>query len=102
VPSSGMLQHAAFVRTDVSVGTYHTMLWLLVTANSVSSSQILLTLMMEAIRSSETSVLTRAKWPNIPENGTLNETNVANYSTYFLTFIGSLLINIPLIKIVMF
>jgi hypothetical protein len=44
---------------------------LLVTAN-VNSSPIFVTLMMEAIRSSEMSVLTRAKWRNIPEDGILH------------------------------
>jgi hypothetical protein len=41
---------------------------LLVTAN-VSSLLILFTLMMEAIRSCEMSVLTRATWHHIPEDG---------------------------------
>jgi arginine/lysine/ornithine decarboxylase len=41
---------------------------LLVTANVVPSSLILFTLMMEAMRSSETSVLTRAKRRYIPED----------------------------------
>jgi hypothetical protein len=43
----------------------------LVTAN-VPSSPILVTLIMEAIRSSETSVLTRAIQRSIPECGILN------------------------------
>jgi hypothetical protein len=42
---------------------------LLVTANVVPSSSIRVTRMMEAFVSSETSVLTRATWRNIPEDG---------------------------------
>jgi hypothetical protein len=41
----------------------------LVTANVIPSSLILVTLMMEAICSSETLALTRAMWQNIPEYG---------------------------------
>jgi hypothetical protein len=47
------------------------MCWLLVTANVVPSSPILVTLMMEALRSSDTSVLTRATQFNIPGDGSL-------------------------------
>jgi hypothetical protein len=51
---------------DVSV------LQLLVTADIVLSSAILVTLMMEGIRYSKTSVLTRATQRNIPVDGILH------------------------------
>jgi hypothetical protein len=65
--SSGMLRRVALVRTDVSE-ELHSVRRLLVIANVVSSSPILVTLMEEARSSSETSVLTRATRRNIPED----------------------------------
>jgi hypothetical protein len=76
--SSGMLRHVALVRTDVSeelsasfisvtrvnelvhLVFLHSVRLLLVRASVVLNSPILVTLMMEPLCSSETSVLTRA------------------------------------------
>jgi hypothetical protein len=89
--SSGILRRVALVLTDVSeeltasiirmtrIGELGIMLAVtsnrrlrLVTANVVLSSRILVTLMMEALRSSKTSVLTRATQRNITEDGILH------------------------------
>jgi hypothetical protein len=56
IPSSGMLRHVTLVRTDNSeehtASIISSMRRFLVTANVVSSSLILVTLMMEVLRSS--------------------------------------------------
>jgi hypothetical protein len=75
--SSGMLRLVALVRTDVSeerrisIIVFLHVRRLLVTAKVIPSSPILVTLMMEALRSSETSVLTRVTRRNIPKDGIL-------------------------------
>jgi hypothetical protein len=69
--SSGMLRRVALVRTDVSE-FLRSVRRLLLAASVVPSSSILVTLMKEALGSSETSVLTRATRRNIPEDTILH------------------------------
>jgi hypothetical protein len=77
MPSSSLYGRVTLVRTGVSeehiasiisVGRIGNVIQLLVTANVVRSSPILVTLNMEA-RSFETSVITRAIKRSIPEDG---------------------------------
>jgi hypothetical protein len=69
MPSSGMLHRVALVAYFLFHCSVHR---LLVTASVVPSSPILDTVMMEALSSSETSVLTRATRRDMPEYGILH------------------------------
>jgi hypothetical protein len=83
--SSGMLRRVDLVRTDVSEelsAFLRSVRRLLVTASVVSSSPLLVTLMKEALSSSETSVLTRATWRNIPEDAILHSHRRENLKPY--------------------
>jgi hypothetical protein len=65
--SSGMLHRVALVGTDVSEELGASFI------RVVPSSPILVTLMMMGLSSSETSVLTRATWHNIPKDAILQK-----------------------------
>jgi hypothetical protein len=44
--------------------------------------------MLETLISSETFVLTRATWPNIPEEGILHSHDCENLRSYIIRFVG--------------
>jgi hypothetical protein len=60
---------------------------LLVIANVIASLPILVILRLEAIRSSETPVLTRATWSSITEVGLLNKCRIASGLKLFMTIV---------------
>jgi hypothetical protein len=91
---SGMLRRVALVRTDVSEESSTSFIRvtrfgehrLLVVASVVPSSPIHVTLMKEALGSSETSALTRSTRCNIPEDTILCSHCRENLKSFILQF----------------
>jgi hypothetical protein len=80
-----MLRSVALITTDVSeerMTFIIKVLRLLITANFVPISPILVTLMIEALRSSKTSVFTRVTQFNVGEVGILQSHRSENLESY--------------------
>jgi hypothetical protein len=95
--SSGVLRRVALVRTDVSEELSASFIRVtricelgttLAVTSIVHSLPILVTLMKEALSSSETSVLTRATRRDIPEDAIPHSHRHENLKPYNTTFVN--------------
>jgi hypothetical protein len=82
MPSSGMLRRVALVRTDVSEERSASIIW--GTRIGDVGTMLAVTSNRRKLRSSETSVLTRATRRNIPEDDILHSHRRENLKFYIL------------------
>jgi hypothetical protein len=82
--SSGMLRCVALVKTDVSEELSASIIRVtrIGELSVTSNRRTLVTLMMEALSSSETSALRRATWRNIPEDAIRHSNRRKNLKSY--------------------
>jgi hypothetical protein len=87
--SSGMLRRVALVRTDDSEELIASFIRVtrISELGTTLALKILITLMKEAISSSESSVLTRATRRNIPEDTILHSHRRENLKSYIKLFL---------------
>jgi hypothetical protein len=83
-PITPPLSLSMCLMTETGINFLRSVRLLLVTANVVPSSPILVPLMMKALSSSETSVLTRVTRRNIREDGILHSHRRENLKSYIV------------------
>jgi hypothetical protein len=81
--SSGMLHRVALVRTDVSE-ELSTSFIRVIRIGKLGTTLVLVTLMKEALSSSDTSILTRATLRNISEDAILHSHRHENLKSYIV------------------